>query len=139
MTTEMLILCYSARPSPNGELHILGATDIIFVPQFPIGITCSLVAKLRFRKFEEGLKEIRFSIIDSDGKPVLPEPPPQSIDIQITTGASSGSAAIVVGISNLQIPHAGEYEIGLTVNGRQEMTVPLFVRQPPATPSSQAL
>jgi hypothetical protein len=77
MTTEMLTLCYSARPSPNGELHILGATDIIFVPQFPIGI------------------------------------------------------------SNLQIPHAGEYEIGLAVNGRQEMTVPLFIRQPPATTPGQ--
>jgi hypothetical protein len=130
MTTEMLTLCFAARPSPNGELNILGATDIIFVPQFPIGISCSLVAKLRFRKIEEGLKEIRFSIIDSDGKPVLPEPPPQQINIQIPSGASSASAAIVVGITSLQIPRAGEYEIGLAVNGRLEMTVPLFVRQP---------
>ena len=138
MTTEMLTLCYSARPSPNGELHILGATDIIFVPQFPIGISCSLVAKLRFRKIEEGLKEIRFSIIDSDGNAVLPAPPPQQIDIQIPMGASSASAAIVVGISNLQIPRAGEYEIGVAVNGRQEMTVPLFIRQPPSPPPGQS-
>ena len=132
MTTEILTLCFAARPSPNGELHILGATDIIFVPQFPIAFGCSLVAKLRFQKIEEGLKEIRFSIIDSDGKPVLPAPPPQQINIQIPSGASSASAAIVVGIASLQIPHAGEYEIGLAVNGRQEMTIPLFVRQPPS-------
>lgn len=138
MTTEMLTLCFAARPSPNGELHILGVTDIIFVPQFPIGITCSLLAKLRFRKIEEGLKEIRFSIIDSDGKPVLPAPPPQQINIQIPAGASSASAAIVVGITNLQIPRAGEYEIGLAVNGRLEMTVPLFVRQPPSPPPGPA-
>jgi hypothetical protein len=131
MTTEMLTLCFAARPSPNGELNILGATDMIFVPQFPIAISCSLIAKLRFRKIEEGLKEIRFSIIDSDGKPLQPSPPPQQINIQIPSGASSASAAIVVGIHNLQIPHAGEYEIGLAVNGRLEMTVPLFVRQPP--------
>ena len=132
MTTEMLTLCFAARPSPNGELNILGATDIIFVPQFPIAISCNLVAKLRFRKIEEGVKEIRFSIIDSDGKPLQPSPPPQQINIQIPSGGSSASAAIVVGIHNLQIPHAGEYEIGLAVNGRLEMTVPLFVRQPPA-------
>jgi len=134
MTTEMLTLCFAARPSPNGELNILGATDVIFVPQFPIAFSCSLVAKLRFRKIEEGLKEILFSIIDSDGKTVLPAPPPQQINIQIPTGASSASAAIVVGITNLQIPRAGEYEIGLAVNGRLEMTVPIFVRQPPSTP-----
>lgn len=132
MTTEMLTLCFAARPSPNGELNILGATDIIFVPQFPIAISCSVVAKLRFRKIEEGLKEIRISFIDSDGKPLQPSPPAQQINIQIPSGASTASAAIVVGIHNLQFPHAGEYEIGLAVNGRLEMTVPLFVRQPPA-------
>lgn len=131
MTTEILTLCFAARPSPNGELHILGATDIILVPQFPVGISCSLVAKLRFQKIEEGFKEIRFSIIDSDGKPVQPAPPAQQINIQIPAGASSASAAIVVGIHNLQIPRAGEYEIGLAVNGRLEMTVPIFVRLPP--------
>jgi len=127
----MLTLCFAARPSSNGELNILGATDIIFVPQFPIAINCNLVAKLRFRKIEEGLKEIRFSIIDSDGKPLQPSPPPQQINIQIPSGASSASAAIVVGIHSLQVPRAGEYEIGLAINGRLEMTVPLFVRQPP--------
>jgi len=127
----MLTLCFAARPSPNGELNILGATDIVLVPQFPIAISCSLVAKLRFRKIEEGVKEIRFSIIDSDGKALQPAPPPQQINIQIPSGASSASAAIVVGIHNLQIPRAGEYELGLAVNGRLEMTVPVFVRQPP--------
>lgn len=134
MTTEMLTLCFAARPSPNGELNILGATDIIFVPQFPVAVSCSLVAKLRFRKIEEGVKEILFSIIDSDGKPVQPAPPPQQMNIQIPPGASSASAAIVVAIHNLQIPRAGEYEIGLAVNGRLEMTVPVFVRLPPTQP-----
>ncbi len=137
MTTEILTLCFAARPSPNGELHILGATDLILVPQFPVNISCSLVAKLRFHKIEEGLKEIRFSIIDSDGKPLQPAPPPQQINIQIPSGASSASAAIVVGIHNLQIPRAGEYEIGLAINGRQEMTAPIYIRVPPAQPMGQ--
>ncbi|HEX3625346.1 MAG TPA: hypothetical protein VH280_07970 [Verrucomicrobiae bacterium] len=135
MTTEMLTLCFAARPSPNGELNILGATDIIFVPQFPIAISCSLVAKLRFRKIEEGVKEILFSIIDSDGKTLQPSPPAQQINIQIPQGASSASAAIVVSLHNLQVPRAGEYELGLAVNGRLEMTVPLFIRQPPPQPA----
>jgi hypothetical protein len=134
VTTEILTLCFAARPGLQGELNILGATDMILVPQFPIGISCHLVGKLRFQKIEEGLKEIKFSIIDSDGKELQPPPPPQQINIQIPPGASSASAAIVVGIPNLQIPRPGEYEIGLAVNGRQEMTTPVFVRQIPSQP-----
>lgn len=129
MTTEILTLCFAARPGLQGELNILGATDMIIVPQIPIAISCHIVGKLRFRKSEEGLKEIKFSIIDSDGRELPPPPPPQQIHIQIPSGASSASAAIVVGIPSLQIPKPGEYEIGLAVNGRQEMTVPFFVRQ----------
>jgi hypothetical protein len=138
MTTEMLTLCFAARPSPNGELNILGATDIIIVPQFPIAISCSLVAKIRFQKIEEGVKEIKFSMIDSDGKTLQPSPPTQQVNIQIPTGSASASAAIVVAIHNLQFPKAGEYEIGLAVNGRQEMTVPVFVRLPVPPPSGQS-
>jgi hypothetical protein len=136
VTTEILTLCFAARPGPQGELNILGATDIVLLPQFPIGVNCYIVAKLRFQKIEEGLKEIKFSIIDSDGNQLQPPPPPQQIQIQIPPGGASASAAIVVSIQNLQIPRVGEYEIGLAVNGRQEMTVPIFVRQvshqPPA-------
>jgi hypothetical protein len=131
VTTEILTFCFAARPGLQGELNILGATDIIFVPQFPIAISCHIVAKLRFRKAEEGLKEIKISIIDSDGRELQP-PQPQQVPIQIPPDASSASAAIVVGIPSLQIPRPGEYEIGLTVNGRQEMTAPFFVRQVPA-------
>lgn len=134
VTTEILTLCFAARPGTHGEINILGATDIIIVPQFPIAISCFIVGKLRFRKIEEGFKEIRFSIIDSDGKELQPPPQAQQIDIRIPSGASSAGAAIVVGIPNLQIPRAGEYEVNLAVNGRQEMTVPVFVRQVPQQP-----
>jgi hypothetical protein len=140
VTTEILTLCFAARPGLQGEINILGATDMVLVPQFPVAITCCIVGKLRFQKIEEGMKEIKFSIIDSDGRELQPPPPPQQLHIQIPSGASSASAAIVVGIPSLQIPREGEYEINLAVNGRQEMTVPVFVRQvPPQPPMPSAL
>jgi len=139
VTTEILTFCFAARPGLQGEINILGATDIIVVPQFPIAINCYIVGKLRFQKIEEGVKEIKFSIIDSDGKELQPPPPPQQINIQIPAGAASAGAAIVVGIPNLQIPRPGEYEIGLAVNGRQEMTIPLFVRHMSSQPPTSAL
>jgi len=132
VTTEILTLCFAARPGAQGEINILGATDMILVQQFPIAISCFIVGKLRFQKVEEGMKEIKFSIIDSDGNELQPPPPPQQIQIQIPPGAASAGAAIVVGIPNLHIPRPGEYEVNLAVNGRQEMTIPIFVRQVPA-------
>jgi len=129
VTTEILTLCFAARPGAQGEINILGATDMILVPQFPVAISCFIVGKLRFQKVEEGMKEIKFSIIDSDGNELQPPPPPQQIQIQIPQGGSSAGAAIVVGIPNLLIPHPGEYEVNLAVNGRQEMTIPIFVQQ----------
>jgi hypothetical protein len=139
VTTEILTLCFAARPGAQGEINILGATDMILVPQFPIAISCFIVGKLRFQKIEEGLKEIKFSIIDSDGKELQPPPPPQQVDIRIPSGASSAGAAIVVGIPNLQIPRPGEYEVNLAVNGRQEMTIPIFVRQVSSQPHTPPL
>lgn len=89
VTTEILTLCFAARPGAQGEINILGATDMILVPQFPVAISCFIVGKLRFQKVEEGMKEIKFSIIDSDGNELQPPPPPQQIQIQIPQGASS--------------------------------------------------
>jgi hypothetical protein len=122
----------------GGELHILGAADNIFLPQVPASISCNVAARIRFEKMEEGIKEIKFSFVDSDGKPVLPPPPPQKVNIQIPAGASTTSAGIVFGMQNVQIKTAGEYEIGLAVNERLEMSVPIYVhliaQQPPAQP-----
>jgi hypothetical protein len=50
VTTEILTLCFAARPGVHGEINILGATDMIIVLQFPIGISCFIVGKLRFQK-----------------------------------------------------------------------------------------
>lgn len=138
MTTEILTVCIAARPGVNGELNLLGSTDIIAVPNLPIGISCSIVAKIRFQKSEDGEKEVKLSIIDADGRVVQKPPPPQRINIQTHSGASSTSALFVFGIQNLQIPKAGEYEVGLVVNQRQEMSIPIFVRQiAPRLPSMQ--
>jgi Family of unknown function (DUF6941) len=140
MKVEILTLCVVARPGINGELNALGITDNIFVPQFPIGINCNILAKMRFSKSEEGIKEIKILIVDQDGKPIQKSPPPQKINIKIHDSASSASAAMIFGIQNLQILKAGEYQIGLAVNEREEMSVPIFVRliaqRPPAFPQS---
>jgi hypothetical protein len=129
MKIEIFTFCLGARPGMGGELHILGAVDTISVQQFPAAITCNVVARIRFEKIEEGVKELKFSFVDSDGKPVMKSPPPQKVNIQIPAGAPSASAGIVFGMQNVQIPSAGEYEIGLAVNERHEISVPLYVRQ----------
>ena len=117
-----------ARPGLGGELHALGIIDTINLPQIPANISFCILAKLRFRKSEEGFKKIQFSIIDMDGRPLQATLPAQTIDVRVPNGSSSASAAIVAQINNLTIPKAGEYELGVTVNDRLEMSAPIFVR-----------
>lgn len=139
MTVEIFTFCFAATPGHHGELNILGATDRIAAAQFPMGLQWStVVAKIRFERIEEGEKEIKFSFVNSDGKPILNPPPPQKINVQIPPGVSTSSFLVVFGMQNLWIPSAGEYQIGLAVNGRHEMSVPLIVQafgQRPPVPS----
>jgi hypothetical protein len=134
MKVEILTLCDYATAEPNGKLNILGAFDRFWshtVPmKWPI---CCLASKLRFEKGEEGPKRITLAFIDADGKPVLPV-----LNIPVNVRAypneSYASLALAMPIQLLHLPRFGEYAIGLSVDGRQEASIPLFVHEAPKIP-----
>jgi len=129
MKVDLFAFCLAASRGSFGELNILGLTDIIALPKFPAAITnCSIVAKMRFDEVEAGPKEVKFSIINADGK-ILASPPPQTFNIQMPPGVPSATVGVVVSILNLQIPTPGQYQIGMAVNQREEGTIPLHFLQ----------
>lgn len=130
MKVELFALCAAATKGPVGELNILGLTEIVILPQFPAAINCCVVTKIRFQSTESGVKEIQTSIVNVDGKPICP-PLIQKANVQIPTGASSAIVGTIQGIHNLQIPNPGQYQIGLTVNQREEATILFQAYQPP--------
>jgi hypothetical protein len=132
MKVELLGLCASATKGAFGELNILGLTDVLLLPQFPAAINCCLVIKMRFQSGEEGMKEIKISIVNVDGVPITNPPPPvQRLNVQIPPGSSSAIVGAIQGIGNLHIPTAGQYQVGLFVNQREEATILIHAYQPP--------
>jgi hypothetical protein len=129
MKVDLFAFCMAASRGSFGELNILGLTDIVVLPKFPAALTsCSIVAKMRFDEVEAGPKEVKFSIINADGR-ILASPPPQTFNIQLPPGAPSATVGTVVGLINLLIPTPGQYQIGMAVNQREEGTIPLHFLQ----------
>jgi hypothetical protein len=94
--------------------------------------------KMRFERLEEGQKRVRISFIDEDGRQIMGLE--AQTNIQFPPGEASAAAALVIAMPQLRLQNFGEYSIDLAVDGRQEASIPLFVRQsqPPTPPQIQA-
>ncbi len=56
------------------------------------------------------------------------------INVQVAANESSAMIPISMIIQQLNLPHFGEYSIGLSIDGRQEASIPLIVREAPLIP-----
>jgi len=138
MKVDVFTLCDFAK-AERGKMTIVGAFNRITARQAPVVYQlCALATIMRFEKIEEGEKNIRVSIIDSDGKPVMPTLQAQ-MNIQFKTNESSATVQFVLLIQQIKLPSFGEYSIDLAIDGRQEASTPLYVKQfqPPQQPPQQ--
>jgi hypothetical protein len=139
MKMEILTVCDFANAEPaTGKLNVIGAFDHIWAQQEPIvHMQCAIAAKLRFELGEEGPKKLAVTFIDADGRAVLPTITVQMI-VQFQPNEPTATAPIAAIISQLNLPHFGEYTVGIAVDGRMEGSVPLYVRQVPGRPQAQS-
>ena len=130
MQVEVFAIC-DAATSDNGKLNILGSFDTIWVRQFPaVYPHCALAVKMRFPSDEKGDHAISVRFIDEDGHNILP-PASGSFSVNMPPEQRSASADIVLNIQSLNLVKAGEYALELAVDGRNEISLPLFVRPAP--------
>jgi hypothetical protein len=122
---EILTFC-DAAAEYGGRLNILGAADTIIANDLPIKYPhCSLVARLRAARIEEGDHLVRLMIIDADGRPLL------NVDGKIAIRFASGATAgvnLIINAQNLEFKEAGEYALEVAVDGIQLGSSPLFIR-----------
>jgi hypothetical protein len=128
MKLEIFTLC-DAATEVAGKLNILGSFDHIWTKETPVNYPlCAVAAKVRFWKVEEGNHRIRLNFADEDGKLVMP-----SIDasVAVRTGVDepSATANLILHIQQLKLQNYGEYTMDLAIDGRQEGSVPLYVRE----------
>ena len=133
MDIEVFVLC-DAATEMLGKLNILGTFDTITATALPvIHAHCALALRMRFSQVEAGKHAVRINIVDADGRPVVPS---LEGSLAITFGAEQTSVTnLVLNIDRLKFDKAGQYSVDLAIDGRQERSLPLFIRlreQPPA-------
>ena len=134
MDIEVFVLC-DAATEMLGKLNVLGTFDTITAGALPaVHPHCALALRMRFSQVEVGKHSVRINIVDADGRPVLP-----SLDggLSVAMGPSEQSAItnLVLNIDRLKFDKAGQYSVDLAIDGREERSLPIFVRlrEPPAT------
>jgi hypothetical protein len=65
--------------------------------------------------------------MDIDGRHVI-QPLETKINIPVPVDQQSGSMNLILNIQGLKVERWGEHSIDLAVDGRQESTLPLFIR-----------
>jgi hypothetical protein len=130
MNVDVLALC-DAATDQQGKLNILGAFDTIFAKEVPwMHPQCSVALRLRFQRIEEGKHKIRIHLVDEDGNLIIPS---LDADLQVKLPANQDSASVnmVLNLQRLKLEHYGTYAANLAVDGRQEGSIPLYVKEPP--------
>ena len=128
MKIEIFTLC-DAATEDHGKLNLLGSFDHLWARQEPIThAACTLAIKMRFTKIEEGSHKVRVTFVDEDGKQLL-----NALDVIASVivgpGESTATSHIVLNMQQLKLPRFGEYSIDLAVDGREEGSLPLYVRK----------
>jgi hypothetical protein len=127
MNVQISVVC-DAATDYAGKLNLLGTFDTILSPQFPaVHPQCSVALRLVFSRNEEGDHSLRLTLVDDDGRFVMP-----AIDLPVTVSfpaeGSLLSRNFVINIQNLKFERPGEYAINVGFDGRHETTIPLQIR-----------
>ena len=140
MDIQVAVLC-DAATDYNLKLNILGTFDTIYAAQLPaIHPQCSIALRMTFSKGEEGQHKVMLNFVDEDGKRVM-DGIPISLDVVVPEDTIFVSRNFVINIQQLKFEKPGLYSIDIAMDGRQEGSIPLLVKQitpPPQRPHAAA-
>ena len=129
MNIEAFLLCDFASDQ-HGKLNVVGAFDSIFANKMPtVHPACSVAARLRFDRIEEGDHNVRVDVVDEDGRPVVSRLDGQ-ISVHIRENLSSSAVNLVLHLQRVKFEKYGQYCINLAIDGKIEASLPFTVRQP---------
>jgi len=128
MDIEAFLLCKCATDE-RGKLSVLGAFDTITAKKLPIVLPAISVAlRIRFSSVEEGEHHARIKVIDEDGRNAGADVT-ATANVQMPQGQDSSVSNLILYLQRFKLERFGRYRIDLAIDGHQEATLPLFVRQ----------
>ncbi len=127
MNIEVFALCDAATEG-DGKLNILGAFDTVASREEPVTIGhCSVAVRMRFKRIESGAHQVRLALVNADGRAVIP-PFQTSMNIQVREPQESAVANLILNLQQVKLGPFGRYAVDLAVDGRQEGSLPFFVK-----------
>ncbi len=131
MDIEAFLLCKCAT-NERGKLNVLGAFDTITARKLPVILPAVSVAlRIRFSSVEEGTHQARIKVIDEDGRNAGADVT-ATANVEMQEGKDSSVSNLILYIQRFKLEKYGRYRIDLAIDGHQEATLPLFVKQIPS-------
>lgn len=130
MNVDVFVLC-DAATEQQGKLNILGIFDTLVVRQLPFVLPhCAVAVRVRFTRIEQGAHRVRIHLMDEDGGLVV-QPIEGGVQVAFREGDTTATVNMVLNFQGLRFERPGEFALELAVDGRQEASFPLYVRQTP--------
>jgi hypothetical protein len=130
LSVEFAFICDYAEAT--GKINAMGiGFDTIFAPSVPtIHPFFFLVFKLQANIVETGEKKIQISLIDEDGKNVIPIISTKFVIPRPKEGTES-KAQIALQFGNVTFPNYGGYSIHGVIEGLDLISIPIRISPPP--------
>ena len=130
MDIQVAVLC-DAATDYKGKLNLLGTFNSVHTRELPANYPqCSIVLRVVFKLVEEGSHKLRINFVDEDGKFVMPsiELP---FDVKVPENDSFTYRNFILNIQRLKFEKFGQHAVDFAIDGRQEASIPLEVKQIP--------
>ena len=128
MDIQVAVLC-DAATDYKGKLNLLGTFNSIQTRDLPSNYPqCSIVLRVVFKRVEEGSHKLRINFVDEDGKFVMPsiELP---FEVKVPENYSFAYRNFILNIQRLKFEKFGQHAVDIAIDGRQEASIPLEVKQ----------
>ena len=130
MDIQVAVLC-DAATDYKGKLNLLGTFNSVHTRELPANYPqCSIVLRVIFKLVEEGSHKLRINFVDEDGKFVMPsiELP---FEVSVPENDSFAYRNFILNIQRLKFEKFGQHAVDIAIDGRQEASIPLEVKQIP--------
>ena len=130
MDIQIAVLC-DAATDYKGKLNLLGTFNSVYTRELPANYPqCSIVLRVVFKRVEEGSHKLRINFVDEDGKFVMP-----SIELPFEVNIPADDSFLyrnfILNIQRLKFEKFGQHAVDIAIDGRQEASIPLEVKQLP--------
>ena len=130
MDIQVAVLC-DAATDYKGKLNLLGTFNSVHTRELPANYPqCSIVLRVVFKLVEEGSHKLRINFVDEDGKFVMPsiELP---FEVKMPENDSFAYRNFILNIQRLKFEKFGQHAVDIAIDGQQEASIPLEVKQIP--------